>query len=162
MALTIDFEPVLDAADLMRRADKDLRKEMNRRVRGISPWLRNAIRTNASGNVERKLAGTARIRGGQSPGVVVGSSGRFSGGAQGRDIVAPYEFGTYAPYTRNTYTRRSPKGTTHRVKRATRAQLPRRNDGGRFIYPAVKEAAPRLVSMWVAHIMDAYEDVGGR
>lgn len=160
MPLVIDSQPVNDAADLMRRVDKDTRKEMLKRVRqGVNPWLRSAIRRNASGDAERKLAGTAKVRGGQNPAVVVGASGRFSGGARGRDIVAPIEFGTYAPYTKNQYTRRSPRGTTHRVKRATRAQLPARTRSGRFIYPAVADAAPALVSAWVGYIYDTWEGV---
>ena len=162
MPLVIDDDAVNQAADLMRRVPKDTRKEMNRRVRDyVNPWLRSAIRRNARTEVERKLAGTARVRGGSNPAVVVGSSGKFSGGAKGRDIVGPYEFGTYNPYVKTTYTRRSPRGRTHTVKRATKAQLPRRNDGGYFIFPAVKEAGPMIVSAWVGYVYDTWEDIGG-
>ena len=93
MALTIDSREVLLAADLYRRADKQLRSEFNKAAaREGNPWLRHAIRRNAKSNIERKIAGTARLRGGQRPGVVVGSSGRL-GREPIRNLVREYEFG---------------------------------------------------------------------
>ena len=160
MALTIDNRAVLDAADLYRRADKDIRKRMNRQVnREVNPWLRSAIRRGASTGPERKIAGTARVRSGANPAVVVGGASRFSGGARASDLAGAYEFGAHNPDRKVRYTRRSPKGRTHPVRRATAAQIPRHSRSGRFVMAAVADAAPMLVSAWVRTLIDAYREV---
>ena len=159
MALTIDHRPVLDAADLMRRADKDLQKLMRREItREVNPWLKSAIRSSAADAPSRKIAGTARVRSGQRPAVVVGSAKKFSGGESTAALAAVYEFGGQQNYRRG-YARRNPGGGgRHKVVRHTQRQIPRRERSGRFIYPAVADAAPMLVGAWVGAISDVYQE----
>ena len=88
MALTIDYQPVLDAADLMRRADKDLAKRMRSTItREVNPWLKSAIRREATDPQSRTIAGTARVRSGANPAVVVGSAKKFKGGASTAELA---------------------------------------------------------------------------
>lgn len=158
MALVIDSDAVNDAADLIRRADSDVVKAMRRAVtREVNPWLKSAIRRNATDEPSRKIAGTARVRTGQRPAVVVGSAKKFAGGATTAELAAVYEFGGYQNYRRG-YARRSPGGGRHKVVRRTQRQIPRTDRQGRFIYPAVADAAPMLVSAWVQVIAEAYTE----
>ena len=160
MALTIGFQPVLDATDLFRRADRDLQRDMRRTVsREVNPWLKSAIRRAAGDRQSRTIASTARVRSGTRPAVVVGSAKKFPGGASTAELAAVYEFGGYQNY-QGTYSRRSPKGTAHRVVRRTQRQIPRTERSGRFIYPAVADAAPMLVRAWVELIAEAYQGAG--
>ena len=162
MALTIDSREVNLAADLYRRADKDLRKELNRAVRqeGL-PWLRHGIRRKATRKQDVKIANTARIRGGQNPGIVVGSSGKI-GREPIRDLVREYEFGGDRDF-RAKYGSTSPKGKRHPVTRHTQRQLPWGRKQGRFVYPAVAQIAPQIVSMWLGILTSTYREVtGGR
>ena len=164
MALTIDYQPVLDAADLMRRADKDLAKQMRRAItREINPWLKSAIRREAIDAQSRLIAGTARVRSGTSPAVVVGSAKKFAGGASTAELARVYEFGGYQNWE-GAYARRNRKrGGRHKVVRHTQRQIPRKDRQGRFVYPAVADAAPMLVGAWVGLIADMYgEAADGR
>jgi hypothetical protein len=159
MALALDFQPVNDAADLFRRADRDLQKRMRQAAnREITPWLASAIRRNGKSAVDRKLAGSARVRTGQNPAVVVPGR-KLSGGATAAsaDIVRVYEFGGNRN-ARERYTGRSPRGTAYRVERHTQRMIPWSNKQGRFIYPAVADAAPMLVGAWVGLIGEMYTD----
>ena len=164
MALTVDYQPVLDAADLMRRADKDLSKSMRRAItREINPWLKSAIRRNATDPQSRLIAGTARVRSGQRPAVVVGSAKKFKGGASTAELAAVYEFGGYQNYERAYARSNRRRGGMHKVVRHTQRQIPRSVKSGRFIYPAVADAAPMLVGAWVGLIADMYgEAADGR
>ena len=159
MALVIDSDAVNDAADLLRRADSDVVRAMRRAVtREVNPWLKSAIRRNASDAQSAKIASTARVRSGQRPAVVVGSGKKFAGGASTAELAAVYEFGGYQNYRRG-YARRNPGGGgRHKVVRHTQRQIPRREKSGRFIYPAVADAAPMLVSAWVQVIAEAYTE----
>lgn len=164
MALTIDFQPVLDAADLMRRADKDLAKQMRRAItREVNPWLKSAIRRGATDPQSRTIAGTARVRSGASPAVVVGSAKKFKGGASTAELARVYEFGGYQEW-KGGYARRNRRaGGMHKVVRHTQRQIPRSNKQGRFVYAAVADAAPMLVGAWVGVIADLYgEAADGR
>ena len=154
MALTIDFQPILDAADLYRRADKELRKELNKATREQgNPWLRDAIRGNAVGRQSVKLANTARLRGGSNPAVVVGSSGKI-GRMPSRELVRQYEFGGDRNY-QHTYNTRTQK---YWFKRHTQRQLPWFNEQGRFVYPSVAQVAPQIVSMWLGILTSTYRE----
>lgn len=160
MALVIDSDAVNDAADLLRRADKDVVKAMRRAVtREVNPWLKSAIRRNAPDAPSRAIAGTARVRSGQRPAVVVGSAKKIgAGGASTAELAAVYEFGGYTEYERGYARRNKRGGGRHKVVRHTQRQIPRRDRQGRFIYPAVADAAPMLVSAWVQVIAEAYTE----
>lgn len=158
MALTVDYRPVMDAADLMRRADKNIQKDMRRAIiREVNPWIKSAVRRNATDAQSRKIAGTARIRSGNKPAVVVGGAKKFSGGETATGLVRVYEFGGFQNY-RGTYRRRSPRGRQHTVTRRTQRQIPRTQRSGRFVYPAVAEAGPMAVSAWVKIIAETYTE----
>jgi len=159
VALTIDYRPVLDAADLFRRADKELQAKMRRAVtREVNPWLQSAIRRKGGALAQdEKIASTARVRTGNDPAVVIGSGKRFSGGATTADLVRVYEFGGNREQW-NQYRNRSPRGNRYQVKRRTQRQIPWRNTTGRFVYPAVAEAAPMLVRAWIDVILDTYDE----
>jgi hypothetical protein len=161
MALTIDYQPVLDTADLFRRVDRELAAKMRRDVtRDVNPWLQSAIRRKGGAMAQdARIAGSARVRSGANPAVVVGGSGRFAGGATTAELVRVYEFGGYRDAV-GTYRGRSPRGTAYTVTRRTQRQIPYVNRTGRFVYPSVAEAAPMLVRAWVATIVDAYEGRG--
>ena len=157
MALVIDSTAVNDAADLLRRADKDVAKQMRRAVtREVNPWLKSAIRRNASDEPSRKIASTARVRSGQRPAVVVGSARKFAGGTTTAELAPIYEFGGYQNFERAYARRNRGSGGYHRVTRHTQRQIPRTEKSGRFIYPAVADAAPMLVSAWVQAIAETY------
>jgi len=159
MALTLDFQPVLDAADLFRRADKDLQKRMRQTAnREIAPWLASAIRRNGRSEVDRRIASSARVRSGQNPAVVIPGR-KLSGGATAAsaDIVRVYEFGGNRN-ARTRYTGRSPKGRSYQVQRRTQRMIPWSDKSGRFIYPAVADAAPMLVGAWVGLIGEMYTE----
>ncbi len=159
MALTLDFQPVMDAADLFRRADKDLQKRMRQTVnREVAPWLASAVRRNGKGAVDRKIASSARVRTGSNPAVVVaGRKLSAAATAASADVVRVYEFGGNREY-KGRYTGRSPRGRAYPVARRTQRMIPWGNRQGRFIYPAVADAAPMLVGAWVGLIGEMYTD----
>lgn len=175
MPLTVDFQPVLDAADLFRRADREMQAAMRRAVsREVTPWLASAIRRAGGGMPQdRAIASTARVRTGANPAVVIGSSRRLAGGGTTAELVRVYEFGGYRE-ARETYRARARRGrrhdsgaagsgglgATYDVTRHTQRQIPWPVPTGRMVYPAVAEAAPMLVRAWCDVIRETYE--GGR
>ena len=159
MALVIESQTVADAADLMRRADKDIAKLMRRTsTREVNPWLKSAIRRNAADSQSRKIAGTARVRSGMRPAVVVGSAKKFTGGESTAALAAVYEFGGQQNYRRGYARRNRRAGGSHKVVRHTQRQIPARARSGRFIYPAVADVAPELVGAWVKVIAETYAE----
>ena len=71
----------------------------------------------------------------------------LSGGAVPNELGRAFEFGT-AEREPRTYSRRSPKGTVHRVTRVTTAQMPTRSRSGWIVFPAARVIGPRLLSLW--------------
>jgi hypothetical protein len=162
VALTIDSREVRDAADLYRRANKDVRRELNRATRQQgNPWLQHAIRSHARLRQDVAIANTARLRNGNNPAVVVGGSGRI-GSTPIRELVRQYEFGGMREH-RVRYATKSRRGKTYPVLRRTQRQLPWYRDKGRMVYPSLAETAPRIVSMWLGILTGTYrEATGGR
>lgn len=159
MPLTVDFKDVLDAADLMRRADRSLSAAMRRAAnREVAPLLRDYIRAKATMPQDRRIVAAARIRSGNNPAVVVGGTGRFAGGASVNMMVRVQEFGGARNKVRQHRMTHRISGKTYMVRRHTARQIPHRTPKGRMIYPAVAAAAPVLVHMWLQAIMDAYEE----
>lgn len=75
-------------------------------------------------------------------------------------IPAPWwalEFGD-GQRTRETYTRRSRNGGTHRVTRDTQAQLPARNRRGRVVYRYMDPAVKRVLSAYAQTIARTLRD----
>jgi len=110
------------------------------------------------------LAAGARVAGGNPPTAVAGSSSkRMRGGARPSELAGGVEFGALRN-VRTTYTGRSPKGTAYQVTRRTKRQFPNRTPSGRVVFPAFKETAPRMTSLWVqlivAKVYEALEEAG--
>lgn len=144
----------------LRRADRDLRSKINRATREtLSPVWRGLVQNNAYRRRDGAiLAKGARIKAGNPPAGIAASSRRpLSGGLVPGDQWAPFEFGGDRSKV-TTYTRLSPRGRSHQVRRHTARQLPPRSRQGHVVYPAVAEIAPRAASLWVQLIVRAYLD----
>lgn len=67
------------------------------------------------------------------------------------------------PNVRRAYEARSRKGTAYTVKRHTQRQLRQRKATGHVIYPAISEAVPAFVSLWMQTVMRAgHEALNGK
>lgn len=150
----------------IKGADRELRREINRATvqTGNAIW-KPLVEAHASRPMDaRVLTAGARIKGGNPPTAIAASSRRAIG--KGRRLVPAehwhaWEFGANREDT-TTYQRRSPRGTVHQVTRRTKRHLPPRTRGGRVVYPAFAEAAPRMVSLWVQLTVRLYRDAAER
>lgn len=104
-----------------------------------------------------------RVKAGNPSTLIAAASTRpLSGGLVPDRDYAGFEFGTANRDQYSTYSRRSPKGTVHQVKRRTTRHLPGRRREGRAIWPAFAETGPRLTSLWVQIIVrEIYEALEG-
>mgnify|MGYP000966249988 CR=1 FL=1 len=156
--LTIDDRELQAAVLAFRLADRGLRNRINDSTREQfnGPW-RAGIAAAADTQLERRvLVPGARIAAGNPPVFVAAGSRRpLSGGLVPDTQWAGVEFG--ADDTVTSYTRRSPKGTVHRVTRHTRRQLPRRRKHGP-VFTTVSEFSPRAASLWAQIIVRVYVD----
>lgn len=134
-----------------RSPAKDIRRDT---VSTMNPEWRALVERNAVTEQDRKVvARGARIQGGNPPTAIAASSKRaLSGGMVPVESWAAVEFGANGDRV-TTYDRKSKSGGTHKVRRHTTRQLPRRNPKGRIAYPAFGELGPRLVSLWVQTIV---------
>lgn len=140
-------------AAALRGMDAPLRREIDRQTRAeLAPMWKEAVSSRARSRLDRAvLVKGTRIRTGNPPALIAAASKRkMRGGMIPAADWLPVEFGTKKHGTKTTYRRTSPNGRTHTVRRRTAQQLPTRNPGGRVVFAATKEVAPRLVSLWVA------------
>lgn len=126
----------IDAADvkqLLRRLDRDARKEIAQRSKPIGQDVADAIKRAPGvapyGRVYAKLGSTAKVRtrAGKPPEVVIGGGKRFSGGATVTQLVRGYEFGS-----KTGDLARSPRDRDHkrgRARRPLRQFPPASNEG---------------------------------
>lgn len=154
--MTVDTSDLRALREQLHRARKDIKQELAQESRRFAPMLVRSAQTHARGEVEKRIAqsGTVRI---VKDGFVVsfGRTGRLSGGARLREVTRPYEFGSKSQdVPSKPYRSRSPRGRAMVVRRRTRAQLPPFNADGRFLYPALAEVTPRLVSGYVRAILN--------
>jgi hypothetical protein len=63
-----------------------------------------------------------------------------------------YEFGTGKQAQKVAYTSRGRSTGLFKVKRRVKSGMSARNTDGYFIFPAVAEMTPKLVTMWVKAI----------
>lgn len=79
-------------------------------------------------------------------------------------LTRHFEFGTLHQETFVTYTRKSPKGKVHQVKRRTAKQIPTRSQTGWIAYPAASRWSMRAFSMFLQIVVKASHDAidGGR
>lgn len=144
-----ELQAILSA---MRVLDRDTKGHIRRETKAIADteW-RRAVAERAGTRLEQRvLASTARATA-SDQNVTLKSAhiGRsLSGGLKPSEHYAAVEFGANrGSYT--TYTRRSQRGGTHKVKRRTANQLRNRNRDGYAVYPAAAEIIPRIASLWV-------------
>lgn len=149
----------------LKAADRDLRRDIAKATRDtMNPVWRSLVQGNAAGAdamTSRMLGTGVRIAAGNPPVAKAAQSTRKvgrGGTLTPSEDYGPWEFGAPNRNAFSTYTRRSPKGRTHQVKRRTMRQLPRRHQEGRVVYPAFAEIAPRMVSLWVQLIVKKYHD----
>lgn len=143
-----------------KAADRDLRTRINTATRQtMAPVWRSMVDEHAVQPIDKAvLAKGARIATGNPPTAVAASSRRaLSGGFTPAEDWPAREFGANRNTT-TTYTRRSPRGTTHQVTRHTKRQLPNRDTSGRVVYASVRKIGPRLASLWVQLIVRTYYD----
>lgn len=147
----------------LRSVDADVRKAVNASVRSVvNPLWQSVVQANATYLVDtRVLAVGARVAVGAKPSLVAASSNRaLSGGLVPSRDWRSFEFGA-AREARITYDGRSPKGTTYRMTRRTRRQLPAINKTGRTLYPSVADIGPRVFALWaqtsIRTIFDAFQ-----
>lgn len=143
----------------MKRADKDLRKDINARTRAtMGPEWTQGLADHVTRTTDRVILAGARIAAGNPPQLVAGNSKRKVGRALVPVENWPlWEYGTNQHY-RHEYTRRSKGGGTHTVKRDTMAGQRRRSRTGYVIGPTVATLLPRLASLWVQTIVRTYLD----
>lgn len=150
-------------ADALRRQLRDARRDIDAALREESrrfaPALVRSAQAHASGEVEKRVAqsAAAKITG---DGFIVsfGRTGKLSGGAKLSEVTRPYEFGTNRRNEKVEYLTRSRRGKAYRAKRRTRRQLPPHNAKGRFLYPALADVTPQLVTGYVRAITNTITD----
>jgi hypothetical protein len=81
--------------------------------------------------------------------------GSFRNGLDMRQSAKSMEFGSNGKRTK-TYTRRSRNGGTHQVTRRTMTQFGPPVRSGRVFYPAVRDLAPRALSLWTQTVLRLY------
>lgn len=172
--LSVTNHRELQAAALaFKAANRDLRKNINAATRDtMNPVWRSLLEQHAgrTPGVGGRLINTGvRIAAGNPPQAKAAQSKRAIG-RQRRLVPATdwpwYEFGTKNPQRVSRYLRRNRKaGGSHQVRRRASTALPSYQRGGRVAYPAFKEIAPRMTSLWVQLVvktyMDAAEGKGG-
>jgi hypothetical protein len=165
-------EPLLRAVALgLKASDKAIKRDISATTRTtLNPIWREAIATHAAGSrMDYKVFGTgARVAAGNPSKAVAASSRR--GLRKGKNPLIPNELGRMmefppgADLKATTYQRKSAKGGTHSVTRHTMRGLPARRKGGRVVYPAWADTAPRMVSLWVQIVVrnlhEALEEKG--
>ena len=134
-----------------KNADRETQKAIRRATTTVSPLLKDAALRRAHDPVSRKIAASGKVtpsRKGLK--AVFGASGKH-GSARLSELTRPWEFGG----NRDRYDTYRRKG--HRVKRRTQKQIPPKASNGRFIYPAVATAAPRIVGAWVRAVVEVFD-----
>jgi hypothetical protein len=148
------------AAAYYGRLDKPTRAAIRTEARKWGPTLVREAVVGASG---RGKAAVAVARSGKvstnTKGLIAtfGSTGTFHGEPL-RNLAAPFEFGgnqeKYETYLSRQRSTRRAMTVTRRAQR----QIPARRRTGYFIFPAVADATPTLVGMWVRAIARVAED----
>jgi len=141
----------------LRLLPRQIRNDINRETRAtLNPVWREIIGQKAATKMDRLvLAKGAKVVPGNPTQLVAASSRKpLSDGLvpDDRNTAAAFEFGSPNRNATETYDRRTRAGTTS-VTRHTERQLPWRKDGGRVVFAAFTEIAPRLASLWVQIIV---------
>lgn len=136
----------------VRSLDRTIQKMFRREVKRIgAPEWKQALAERAGSRVQhRMLVDTAVMTvSNQNVKLQSASKGRpLSGGLNPKTDYYTAEWG--ADHDReSTYTRRSPKGRSHKVTRHAARAVPRRNRKGWVFSPAVREMIPRFGRLFV-------------
>jgi hypothetical protein len=123
--------------------DKDVRRAVAAEAKQWAPMLVN--------QVQRR----AHTQG--APAVAVasfGTSGTMPSGGRRVPVakLTGYEFGTGKQAQKVAYTSRGRSTGLFKVQRRVKSGMSARNTDGYFIFPAVAEMTPKLVTMWVKAI----------
>ena len=158
ISLSID-SPLRSMLLAVRSVPADVRKQISRHTRAeaLSIWT-SEVRERAATRVQQRvLVNTARV-GVTDRNVALRSAtvGTLRPGVPASRIATGAEFGMSATKIITSKTR---KGKTY--KRRMGAALPGRRRGGYVVYPAARDAIPRLASLWIATavrtILDAFD-----
>lgn len=137
----------------MKLVPRDVRNQVNRSTRAeLKPiWQQEmAQRLGLRGDTfTTKVLGKGLVSGGNPPVLTAATSRRALSGGVIPDVQGYLaEFGGQSSAF-SQYTRRSPNGGTHQVRRRTMLGLPQTTPTGRVAYPAASRTAPRMASLWV-------------
>jgi len=136
----------------VRSLDKTIQKMLRRETKRIAaPEWSKALAERADTRLEhRVLVDTSVVTvSNQNVRVQSASKGRpLSGGLSPKADYPAIEFGADKA-RKTTYTRRSPKGKTHKVTRRAATGMKPRNGNGYVFYPAAVEMIPRMARLWV-------------
>lgn len=159
--LRLDSPELKAAALLYQRAPREIQAGIKRQAVAWAPTLKAAAERRATDPVSRRIAASGKVTvTNKGVAAVFGSAGKLSSGEPLRNVTRAYEFGSAYQSVKREYIGRQ-RVTKRRVfiKRRTRAQLPRdAKNTGRFVYPAVADCAPDLVSRWVGAVVKTYRE----
>lgn len=140
----------------LRRVDKDLRRDVNARMRDtMNPVWTSTLSQHVGWAPQRVILAGARIAAGNPPSLVAaGSTRRWRAGSTlvPRDHWHALEYGS-SSRAKSTYQRRSPGGGTHQVTRATKRHLRPRRRQGYVIGPTLAEVLPRTAALFVQSVV---------
>jgi hypothetical protein len=148
------------AAAYYGRLDAPTKKAVRSASQSFAPRLKRAAAARARGPVDRRIAQSGKVTVNNKGLVAVfGSTGRLPSGEPLRTVAAPYEFGSGRRQTTTTYlSRQRQTRSAMRVERRTKVQLPGILPTGRFLFPAVADVTPELVSAWLKALADVARD----
>lgn len=152
----------------LRLLPRTIRNDINRETRAtLNPVWKQIIGEKATTKMDRLvLAKGAKVIPGNPTQLVAATSRKpLSDGLvpDDRNTAAAFEFGSPDKNSTETYSRKTRAGSTS-VTRATQRQLPWRKSGGRVVFAAFTDMAPRLTSMWIQiiirNIAESYDKKG--
>jgi hypothetical protein len=151
--------PELQAAILgMRAARKNIAADINKRTRSeVKPLWQAELARHADDTMDyRTMVPNARVAvSTRQVSLVAGTSGRaFSGGFTPKFNWPAREYGMHNH--RVQVQTRSRKGKTYTRTTTIGTQHPRRRKKGRIAGPAAGDVGHRIVSIWVANIVDGF------
>lgn len=158
ISLSVD-SPLRSMLLAVRSVPADTRKQINQHTkRAADPIWQGEVRERAATRVQQRvLVDTARV-GVTDRNVALRSAtvGQVRRGVPASRLAAAAEFGVGPG---KVITSKSKKGKTY--KRRMGNAFPTRHRNGTVVYPAARDAIPRIASLWVATavrtIMDAFD-----
>ena len=159
MPLDVERSPQLQAAILsLKQADRELRKNINKDVRGqLKPVWAEALRGNVDNRLDvRVISQSNRIAVGtrQITAYAATSKKPLRGGLVPADDWAAEDLGMVRRPKRITAT--SNKGKTFSYTRMQGNQFPRRRNKGRVAFPAASAVIKKAIPIWLETIVSHY------